>query len=495
MDRLACVDVPALPLQLLVRRNPSWAGLPTVVVDEDKPGGRVLWADEVARAGRILPGMRYAAALSLQGNLHAGVVGPREVEEGREVVAAVLRRFSPRVELSRHESGVAWLDASGLGTLYPSLSGWGRDIVDALRGRGLAAVVVVGFGRLRTYALTQVSRGVTVLESAGVEEEAARAVPLERLNFPAAARDTLLKLGVRTLGEFLRLPADGLLARLGAEVHALHRLGTGGLVVPLRPEPPPDPVVAEERLDLPETDTTRLLFLVKRLLHPLLGKLSSRGEALAGLTLLLRLQRDAPVEAEVRPAAPTLDAVILADLVRLKLEALKLGAGVTEVRVTVAGVVATAEQVGLLGGRPRRDLEAGNRALARLRAEWGDASVVRARLREAHLPEAQVAWEPVTSLEAPEPRRVAAPPLVRRVLGKPRPVPPPPLAGWRRGWLVHGAEAGPVVETVGPFVVAGGWWRRPVHRAYHYARLARGDWVWLYHDGVRRQWFLHGVVS
>ena len=36
MDRLACVDVPALPLQLLFAREPGWRGRPAVVVEEDK---------------------------------------------------------------------------------------------------------------------------------------------------------------------------------------------------------------------------------------------------------------------------------------------------------------------------------------------------------------------------------------------------------------------------------------------------------------------------
>mgnify|MGYP003328533786 CR=1 FL=1 len=35
-----------------------------VVVDRDKPTGRVLYANRAARAGRIVPGMRYAAALA-----------------------------------------------------------------------------------------------------------------------------------------------------------------------------------------------------------------------------------------------------------------------------------------------------------------------------------------------------------------------------------------------------------------------------------------------
>ena len=37
MDRLACVDLPALPLQILLQQHPDWVGHPAVVVAEDRP--------------------------------------------------------------------------------------------------------------------------------------------------------------------------------------------------------------------------------------------------------------------------------------------------------------------------------------------------------------------------------------------------------------------------------------------------------------------------
>src|SRR5690348_15413835 len=79
VDRLACVDLPAFPLQLLCRRNPAWAQHPVVVVEEDAPQGRILWVNEKARAARILPGHRYAHGLSLARDLRAGVVSEREI--------------------------------------------------------------------------------------------------------------------------------------------------------------------------------------------------------------------------------------------------------------------------------------------------------------------------------------------------------------------------------------------------------------------------------
>jgi protein ImuB len=69
--RLACVDLPAFPLQLLLRRHPDWAGYPAAVVAEDKPQGLVLWVNEKAREFGVLPGLRYAAAFSLAATFRA----------------------------------------------------------------------------------------------------------------------------------------------------------------------------------------------------------------------------------------------------------------------------------------------------------------------------------------------------------------------------------------------------------------------------------------
>jgi protein ImuB len=50
-DRLACVDLPAFALQLLLKRHPEWRAYPAAVVAEDKPQGLVLQINERASAG------------------------------------------------------------------------------------------------------------------------------------------------------------------------------------------------------------------------------------------------------------------------------------------------------------------------------------------------------------------------------------------------------------------------------------------------------------
>src|SRR5918996_3755880 len=100
---LACVDLPAFPLQLLLRRHPEWRAYPAAVVAEDKPQGLVLWVNEKARQQGVLPGLRYAAAFSLAAGLRAGEVSPAESKKAITELTQRLMYFTPEVEPSAEE--------------------------------------------------------------------------------------------------------------------------------------------------------------------------------------------------------------------------------------------------------------------------------------------------------------------------------------------------------------------------------------------------------
>ena len=171
MDRMACVELPEFPLQLLLKRHPDWAGRPVAVVDRDKPQGVILRVNEQARAARVCTGMRYSAGLSLAHALHAGEVPPADIVRGVTAINERLHRFSPDVEPSRDEPGVFWLNASGLSYLHASLGRWAQEIVASLRMCGFRAAVAVGFTRFGTYA---VARTLTTEEPVIVIPDRAR---------------------------------------------------------------------------------------------------------------------------------------------------------------------------------------------------------------------------------------------------------------------------------------------------------------------------------
>jgi protein ImuB len=512
MTAIACVDVPVLPLQLVWRAMPAWRQHPVVVVDEDRPQGTVLWACERARRSQVLPGMRYAHALSLAAGLYATVVPPERIAAVVDEIAAALRRLSPSVEPAAGQPGTFWLDGAGLARLFPEPDGgevatgtrWAQAIVRAVDQLGLRSTVVAGFTRFGTYAVARAAaRRLTVFGSDEEERTQARSVPLARLDIAAGLRDALARLAVTTVGQLVRLPGGGILERFGSEAHRLYQLAAGERWDPLVPEPPPEAPDETVLLDDAETDVARLLFSVKSATDRLLARLATRRRALVTLHLELTLQhgiRGTAIRTEriahaIRPAAPTLDGRSLLRLVHLRLDGQPPAAGVIAVRVWADDVGATREQLALFAQKPRRDLRAASEAVASLRAELGDDAVMKAVLRDGHLPEARYGWERLLEVAAPAatPRDVR--PVPRRV--KVRPVLLPPQSPNVRddGWLLSGLEHGAVVRIQGPYVVSGGWWASEIHREYHFAETRRGDLLWVYYDRARRRWYQHGAVE
>jgi protein ImuB len=505
---VACLDLPALPLQLVWRREPAWRAHPVVVIDEDRPQGGVLWACERARAAGVLAGQRYAHALSLCGGLRARVVPPEQIEAAIAELRTALHRLSPRVEPG--EPGTFWLDGDGLERIFPDRrdqprgTAWAAAITAAAAALELRGAVVVGFSRFATYAIARGERlGAVVLRSPEDEQARARAVPLARLELHPKLREALGRLGVTTVGQMVRLPGGGILERFGPEAHRLYQLAAGERWDPVVPVAPPEAPDERVLLDEEDDDIERLVFAMKGPLDRLLGRLADRGRALTALHVELTLKHAVgrvELRAEcIKPAAPTLDARSLVRLVNLRLTGAPPAAPVNAIRVWADDIAATREQLALFASRPRRDLHAADEALARLRAELGDDAVVRAVLRDGHLPEARFGWERLvhTVLARPAPPRVGTlvRPLVRRLLPRPQPLPPQARQVRDDGWLLTGLEHGAVLRIKGPYIVSGGWWATELHREYHYAELRRGDCLWVYYDRNRRRWFWHGGVE
>ena len=507
MDRLACADLAEFPLQLLLKRHPEWSAYPAAVIAEDKPQANILWMNEKARRAGVRPDLRFAAAASLAPDLRAGVVPLSEIGKEMAALTERLRRFTPDVEASHEEPGVFWLSGRGLSLLYPSPEEWVVAVHRDIEAVGFRAGVVAGFTRFGTYAVAKTANGAVVFQDPSEERSAARAVPLDCLNLDRDFRDTLLKLGIKNVGALLSLPAGGLRERFGPKAYRLYRAASGDLWEPLRPCPFEEPIEQKLLLDDPETDATRLLFFIKRLLHPMLAALAGRGEALSELWLCFLMDRKIRREERIRPALPTLDPAQLLDLARLRLENTEFSSGVKEIELTARGSPVAPEELRLFAQKPRRDLDAANRALARLKAEFGEETVARAKLADGHLPEARFACEPLEQVTLPKPREKTTATLIRRISRKPIPLPSQPwfdkLTTLRRlegkthddGWLLLGPRYGAVERLSGPYVFSGGWWNREIRREYYFAETRRGDLLWIYYDRFRRRWFLQGWVE
>jgi protein ImuB len=518
---IACVDIPALPLQLLWRADPSLRTHPVVIIDEDRPQGQVLWACERARAMQVLPGQRYAHALGLCAGLRASVMLPEVMAAAVAEIHVALQQFSPNVEVgSDATAGSFWLDGAGLARVFVDHhedragTKWGDLISADILNSGLECMVVVGFSRFATYAVAKacigaarvkrtsqrISDHLVVFDSEQDETRVAREVPLARLDMPVKLRDALGRLGVTTLGQMVQLPGGGIMERFGKEAFTLYQLAAGQRWDPLATSKPVVTLQEVVLLDDEERNVERLMFLIKAAVDRLLRSLAERSHAVVALHIECKLKHsvtDVRLQTEcVKPASATLDSAALARLIHLRLAGIAAPpAPVIEFRVWADTALATQEQLSLFAQKPRRNLQLANEALAKLRAEAGEDAVVRAVLRPGHLPEAMFSWERVIAVSVAVPTQILVQPLVRRVMSKPQMLPPQSTSVRNDGWLLSGLEHGAVVRIVGPYVISGGWWAKDVHREYHFAQTQRGDQLWVYYDRHRRRWFCQGDVE
>ncbi|MFO7566043.1 MAG: hypothetical protein R6X02_25590 [Enhygromyxa sp.] len=510
-ERVCCVELPAMPLQLLLRDHPKWRALPTAVVEADRPQAKLLWVNEHARRLRVLPGMRFAAARSLAPQLRASVITAERIEQAVAELFSVLLNFSPRVEPEAGQAeargfapaalGTFWVDPAGMSLLWGELGAWALAMQRALAEAGYAATVVVGFHRFRAHAIAcaRPKPQAWVIADRRREARMAASVPLDRLAISPRLRDELAGLGVRTLGEFMALPGPELRVRFGVEAERLHARGRDGAWDPMQARELVDPIRERVELDPPELDTTRLLFRIKPTLDRLLGQLADRSMALSALHLRLHLDHADAHEQRLEPAAPTLDARQLLDLLRLRIDALSLPAGVEEFELELEGCRTDPRQIALFRAQVRRDLEAGERALAQLRAALGPEAVSRAQLRPAHLPEARFCWVPAAQLQFPQAGNMQIdgdlPPRMRRLLHRPEPLPSKLEAPRELSGRILDPRFGPIEQLQGPYRASGGWWVREVERNYYFARTRSGAVLWIFHDRPRRRWFLHGWME
>lgn len=491
----ACVDVPALALQLVLRAHPDWQSDPVVVVEDDRPLAAIVWCNRPAREQRIFRGMSFSQAKALSAKLHAEVVPEHAVLSAIDALFEQLIAFSPRVEPVLLQPGLFWLDPEGLLGLFGSLQAWAASVHDALRSERYISSVVVGHMRASVFALARVRTGPFIASDAALEQRLFLRVQLDRLGISPKLRDALALLDIHTVGELLELEAAQLRIRYGEEAARLHDFLSGKAWTPLLPRVPVAPFVLELEVDPPDDDCTRLLFGLKAALHGAVARLREEHEAITALELVWKLERLGERRDRIETAAPTLDVLQIVDLLRLRMSGVALPARVEQIVTTLEHTRVHARQIAIEHGKKPRDLEAGARAIARLRATFGPDAVSRVRLRDAYLPEAAFRFEPTRELRRPQlkARAAGALPLVRRVYKTPIVLPPLP-SHEPEAWLGrHGA----VSAMFGPHRIAGGWWspRGARERDYYFVETKTGELLWLFYDRARRRWLLHGIVE
>jgi protein ImuB len=301
-----------------------------------------------------------------------------------EIVAAVAREFSPRIEVCGGGREIV-LDLGGLERLF----GDARTIAEELRrtaaDRNLRVRVAIAGTRTAARLFVHHRAGITVI-NAGEEPAAVSPLPLALLaivanangsNDPNDANDsnervrTLRRWGLRTLGELAALAPDEVAARLGQEGVAWQRLACGEDPHPLLPTLPEERFEQTLDLEWPIDGLEPLSFVLGRLLEPLSEHLERRDRGAAVLHVRLHLVTCTVHERSLQLPAPIRDARTLRTLALLDLESHPPSAAIDRVVVAVDPTPGRVVQFSLLT-RPLPSPEQVSTLLARLSALMGE---------------------------------------------------------------------------------------------------------------------------
>lgn len=497
--------VPQLSLLAIATAESGAATSPAslVVVDAGERNPRIIDADTSAQAAGLRIGMTLGAAFALVPHLDA-----RPRDAARELalmrrLAGIAATFTPQVSIESPDGLLLEIKSSLM--LFGGLRALCRQLRDACRADPVLAQAQVQprftLAPTALAALAAARAGARCfITDPGVLPARLKPLPLATLRWPEEDNTRLLGMGVRTLGELMRLPRAGFAKRFGVA-----RLADLDRLLGRRADPRHRLVRSERyrgRVDLDHEldDHERILQALRPLLTELQQFLLTRQRGITALQCRFHHYRAAPTSCTLRLASPEANAERLQSLLRERLATLALpepvrrcelrGGALSERPLASSPLWPAGER----GHAPAGEMPA---LIEHLRARLGVDAVYGLRRVSEHRPEnAQAVAEPVfqQTTRARDAKAMVELPLLapfRRPLWL---LPAPRELDSQRGRPRHG---GALELLTGPERIESGWWDgADVQRDYYSAKDPKGTHLWIYRECAgARKWFLHGIFG
>lgn len=447
---------------------------------------------------------------------------------------------SPRVEDAALDTII--LDLAGLQRFFGSPKNIACELVYRASELGLTVNVAIAEKIDVALPAARGFSGITFIPP-GEESKHLGCLPVRVLSPSAEILETLERWGVRSCAEMAALPVLQLSERLGQEGLRLHELARGASARSL--------VLAEaeehfeEEIELENTveELEPLAFLLGRLLDQLCARLQAHALAASAIRLRFALgdafekepsAQDATSAAEGAPKSyqktmrlpvPMRDSKLLLNLLRLQLQADPPQAAILKIVLAAEPARRRAAQSGLFHPHSIRPEEL-ELTMARLASLVGAANVGSPEVMDTHGPGAFRMNQFVPAHEEGNVRRESRQAIAAancKVGEKPRSQKPVMiLRNFRPEWLAKiemreerplhicfRGMHGKIVAASGPWRTSGDWWREEMWRQEEWDIYIRFDSAAtlmgrdgqgeaqdglyrIYHDLLRRSWFVRG---
>ena len=445
----------------------------------------VCQVNAVATRAGIEPGMPLPAARALCQQVSAAERDPRRERKALHGLALWALQFTSKISLQPPHGLILEIGASL--QLFGGIEKIRRQVLSGLRRQGYSVTSGIAPVASAAWLLAGVGKEQTVTDSADLES-ALRPLSLTLLPLDPAAANALQRVGLRSIGDCLRLPRAGLSQRLGPPVVASLVCALGRIPEPRQYLETPDHFEVQMLLPEPVSQVQPLLFILQRLLRQLEGFLRARDAGVQRMRLGL-IAPFAPIEwLPLTLLAPARDPRHLLQLWQEKLERAPLSQPVEGLELQVHQLLPLQPVVDDIFGLRQKVSGAFVQTLERLKNRLGEQAVRQPLCNADHRPElaTRLAPFPAPALQTTAPHTAERP---LWLLPRPRP-------------LTQADDGAPCLHgrltlVTGPERIESGWWdQRDRRRDYYVARNQRQQQLWVYRDsGKPARWFLHGFFS
>ena len=434
-----------------------------------------------------------------------GTAGQEALSHGLERLAVRAQRFTPRVSLVPPDGLV--LEVKGSLHLFKGVEGLSRALANEGVAMGLNPQLALAPTPLAAIVAARVGKPFVVMDMARLVGQLTP-LSLMALRWPQETLERLACMGVRTIGQALRLPRAGFARRFGTQQLAtLDRLT--GRNPDLR-----DRFHDRERfrrrreLTYELENHTAILAALAPLLTDLGKFLEARQCGVMALECLLRHRHAPPTSCVLRLATPLADVRRLTELLGERLKVLTLPEPVRTCELRSSSLVSRVLSSNHIWQPGEHGGGAGAEApelIERLRARLGPEAVYGLQVLPGHRPEnAWGATEPVEvrrgggRANASGAQKRAAPevaqvpwPAFRRPTWL---LPAPKLLSERDGLP---RRRGPLRLLGEPDRIETGWWDGgDIARDYYTALDIHGVRLWIFRErNPPHRWYLHGVFG
>ncbi|GLQ92728.1 Y-family DNA polymerase [Dyella acidisoli] len=460
----ACLLLPHLALDGVLRRRPDDS--PLVLVDGPLNARVVVAVNASARQAGLHIGQRLTTAQALLARFEAIPYDASEVDRWQQFLASMAYRYSSQVALLPHAIVLEISRSRSLLGEWPTME---RNLRSDFAALGFQHRMAAAPTPHAAYVLAGVSDGQAVLTHEAMLR-ALDGVPLQYSRLPEYAVDALPRMGIRSLGQLLRMPRDGLQRRFGKELlQAMDGL-LGDAPAGLDLFVPPDAVDWRIELSHEVENIAALVFPLKRMTGDLAAYLSGRDGGVQRFALQLEHREGKVTEVPIGMLSPERNAEVLFEAARGRLEHVQLPAPVLSLRLIaddLPGFVPAGRD--LFDERPVNALPF-EQLRERLRARLGDRAVYR--------------WGTTIDPRPEHSQRIAE---QNENLLEPRA---------RPTWLLEKPIPlrGELRILVGPERMETGWWDGgAMRRDYYIVETEQGQRAWAYcAKDEQTGWMLHG---